>query len=132
MDQMWMIAVVVIVVFAGYILYLYGHFSVRAKRSVVFIGNGIGRRRGYASFVGCDGWIRRMIRFEQNRVYEFRLDTKLKYGTVSVELLNRKKETVMRLTENIEIGRVEVKSRERYCLIVHFVQAEGSYVLDWE
>lgn len=125
------IAAVVVVFLLIYILYALGYTTLKAKKSIVFVGNGIGKKQGSASFRVCEGYIKRVIRFEENRTYKFDFQPDLKKGDVSVRLKNGKNETLLELNEERKKGTVKVESGEKYILTIDFHQATGSYKLEW-
>ena len=111
-----------------YLLYINGYLIANSKRAVMFIGS---RRGKKARFSSCTGYIKRVIRFEENRKYHFVLLTELSTGEVSMELLDRTGKSVLSLDSNVREGSITAETKKRYELIIRFRSASGSYELDW-
>lgn len=125
------IAGVILFLIVMYILYTLGHITLKAKKSIVFMGNGLGQKQGSASFRVCEGYVKRVIRFEENKAYKFDFQPEIKKGEVNVLLKNSKNETILELTQERKRGTVRVESGQKYYLTVDFHQATGSYKLEW-
>ena len=69
-----------------YLLYVGGYLVINSKSAVMYIGSRRGKR---AQFSGCNGYIKRVVKFKENREYHFVLSTELSKGEVSVELWDR-------------------------------------------
>lgn len=122
-----LIVIFIILMILYYILYINGYMILTSKRAMMFIGTQRGKE---ARFTVCTGYIRRVIKFEESRDYEFVFDTELSKGSVSVELLDSSKKRVMFLKEN-RCGAVSVEACKRYYLMIRFESATGNYNLDW-
>ena len=110
-----------------YLLYINGYMIINAKRATLFFGKNRGK---YARFASCSGFMKRVIRFKENREYEIHFETELEKGEVSIELWDNKQEKVLSMTNQ---GRqiVTVESKRRYFLILRFESATGSYHIEW-
>ena len=82
-------------------------------------------------FSRCSGYMKRVARFKEDRVYHFTLDLDLSKGDFWVELLDPNGSTVVRLDRNNLSASCEMSSNERYRLVFHFRSASGSYTLSW-
>lgn len=92
----------------------------------------IGSRRGKrAQFSGCNGYIKRVVKFKENREYHFVLSTELSKGEVSVELRDRSGMSVLCLDSSVGKGSITPETKRRYDLVIRFESASGSYELDW-
>ena len=111
-----------------YLLYINGYLVANYKRAVMFIGS---RRGKKARFSNCTGYIKRVIRFEENRKYHFVLSTDLSTVEVSMDLLDRTGQSVLSLDRNVSEGSITAETKKRYELIIRFQSASGSYELDW-
>ena len=109
-----------------YILYINGYMIMNAKKAILFFGKERGK---YARFTSCSGYMKRVIRFKENREYEFSFETELEKGEVSVELWKGNKDKILSLTDG-GTQTVSVESKERYYLVLRFVSATGSYHVD--
>ena len=74
--------------------------------------------------------MKRVIRFKENREYEFHFETELEKGEVSIELWDNKQEKVLSMT-NKGSQAVAVERKKRYYLILRFESATGSYNIEW-
>lgn len=115
-----------------YLLYISGYMIVNRKRALMFVGTIRGRKHCKASFSSCTGYIKRVMRFKESRIYSFTLHNELAAGKMTVELLDSKKQTIMELSGDKQKDSIAVNPRERYYLIFRFQEATGSYELEWE
>lgn len=135
-----MIRTIVLLVLIGIVLFaLYesGIIATKAKVSKIFIGSmGFGGPCCRARFSGTDGWIKRVVRFRENRDYRFLLEGEIRKGAVTAELQNAYKESVLILRADEEnpraAGRVSAEAGRRYELVVTFEWADGNYQLTWQ
>ena len=95
---------------------------------LLYIGSGRGKR---VRFLGCNGYIKRVVKFKENRKYYFTLSTELSKGEVSVELLDRSGISVLCLDSGVGEGSITPEAKRRYDLVIRFQSASGSYELDW-
>lgn len=121
------IVIFIILMILYYVLYINGYMILTSKRAMMFIGTQRGKE---ARFTVCTGYIRRVIKFEESREYEFTFNAELSKGNVSVELLDASKKRVLFLKEN-RCGKVSVEAGKRYYLMIRFESSTGSYQLDW-
>lgn len=112
-----------------FLLYWNGLMIVNAKSAVSFVGSARGKR---AVFTACNGHIRRIVRFRDERPRTFTLKTELSKGEVSAELLESGKEKVMMLDGENPTAVVSVKKGRRYDLVIRFRSATGNYILNCE
>lgn len=106
-------------------LYANGYMVISSKRAVSFVGSDRGRR---ASFTACTGSIKRVIRFSESRTLHADFSLTLTKGFVSAELLDDRKQPLLRL-DSSPTGSVFVEKGRRYWLIFHFQSATGDYTL---
>ena len=111
-----------------YLLYRNGWMVLSSKSAVTFIGSNRGKS---ATFSGCSGSIKRIIRCKEDREYRFFLDAALTKGDMSVSLLGPDKRELLRLTESMPQGAVTLEKGARYTLVLRFRSATGRYVLQW-
>lgn len=114
---------------AAYLLYINGVGGVNAKIALKFIGTMNGNK---ASFTSCSGYMKRVVRFKEDKICSLSLDCLLKKGDFSVELLNSSKQVVMRLGPDIKSASAAVEAGKRYYLVLRFKSATGDYLLRWE
>ncbi len=125
------IGVVLVVGILFYVLYIYGYMVINAKRAMKFIGSIRGYDSCKASFTSCDGFMKRVMRFEANKTYRFKLQTELTKGAVSVEILDSKKQKLLELNSAKPSDSIDVYKGERYYLVVRFQSASGKFELRW-
>ena len=112
-----------------WLLYRNGLMVVNSKRAVSFIGSDRGRR---ASFTACTGTIRRIVRFSQSKNLRMVFSPVLTKGRVAVELLDSRKQSLLRLDEARPTGSIFVEKGQRYHLVFHFQSATGEYSLQMD
>lgn len=113
---------------AMYLMYRSGWMILSSKSAVTFIGSNRGKS---ASFSGCSGSIRRIVRFSEDRAYRFFLDAALTKGEMSVSLLGPDRKELLRLTSGMPEAVVALERQQRYTLVLHFRSATGRYSLQW-
>ena len=111
-----------------YLLYRNGWMVLSSKSAVTFVGSNRGKA---ATFSGCSGSIRRIIRFSDDREYRFSLDAALTQGDMSVFLLGPDKKELLRLTVGEPRAAVNLEQGECYVLVLCFRSATGRYALQW-
>ena len=111
-----------------YMLYRNGWMVLSSKSAVTFIGSNRGKS---ATFSGCSGSIKRIVRCREDREYRFFLDAALTKGRMSVSLLGPDKRELLQLTESMPLGAVTLEKGTRYTLVLRFRSATGRYVLQW-
>lgn len=130
MDKMVLLGILCLFMGVGmYLLYISGWMVLSSKSAVTFVGSRGGKA---ASFSGCSGSVRRIIRFSEDRVYTFMLDCALTKGSVTIVLLDPDKKEVLRLSGDQPNMAVALERNKRYTLVVRFEAATGRYGLRWE
>lgn len=119
-----LLTVLMLGVFA--VLYSQGYMVFKSIRARTFIGSAKGNG---ATFTSCSGKIKRMIRFKADGTYRFILDAQLSKGDLSVELLDSQGQKLMELNGADHSASVTVTKGARYCLVLRFRCATGSYTL---
>lgn len=113
---------------ALYLLYVSGCMPVSVRRARMYVGKSGGWG---ARFAGCEGWIRRIVRVKENRVYDVELTAELTGGAVTAELRDAHKRTVLRLDGEHPRASIALKKGGRYGMTVRFQSATGSFSLQW-
>ncbi|MBQ7098262.1 MAG: hypothetical protein IJO05_00880 [Oscillospiraceae bacterium] len=130
MDKIIPLGILCLVMGVGmYLLYISGWMVLSSKSAVTFVGSRGGKA---ASFSGCSGSVRRIVRFSEDRVYTFMLDCALTKGSVTIVLLDPDKKEVLRLSGEQPNMAVALERNKRYTLVVRFEAATGRYGLSWE
>lgn len=124
---MWKFALLGIVLTSVFIfLYNMGYMVINAKSAVSYVGSIKGNG---ATFTSCSGYIKRIVRFQEDKTYTFFLHAELTKGDISVELLDSAKQKIMCLTRSHPSAVMDVVKNKRYYLIVNFKSATGRYSL---
>lgn len=115
-----------------YLLYLCGCLTVTSKRAVTFLGSSNWKAHHCgASFSSCTGYIRRVLKFKEDRPCRFTFSDRSTRGLVRVELLDKNGALLLRLDKNTPTGNILADKSGRYTLICRFQNADGGYRLDW-
>ena len=111
-----------------YLLYRNGWMILSSKSAVTFIGHNRGKS---ATFSGCSGSIKRIVRCKEDREYRFFLDVALTKGDMSVTLLGPDKKELLHLTGDEPRASINLEKGTRYTLVLRFRSATGRYALQW-
>lgn len=123
-----------VVVLAGmallfYVLYINGYMVMQSKRALMYVGTDRGKK---ASFTSCSGYTKRVVKFEEDRIYHFDLKLELTKGDVTVEIQDSKKQCLLSLDQNKTEGSITAEKGKRFFLVVRFGAASGNYTVDWK
>lgn len=111
-----------------YLLYTNGYAVITSKRALMFLGSKRGKK---ARFSSCTGYIKRVIKFKESKVYTVDFKLELEKGEVTFEILDARKQLVLSLNDS-KISEIEVVGGERYYMVIKFKSATGSYEVIWE
>ena len=90
-----------------------------------------GRKGDRVSLNACTGGVRHVGRFQTGRTYDFTLHCQLSKGGAQVFLLNKKKETLLKLDRRSPCVRVKLEEGGRCYLRWEFQSATGQCELRW-
>ena len=121
----------VIFIVGFYLLYVNGYLTINAKKAVSFLGSIRGNCRCQARFKSCDGYMKRVVKFNENRLYNFFLDCDMNKGYMTVELWDTNKHKLMCLKDNMQNAGVNVQKKKKYYLVFKFKSATGSFDFSW-
>ncbi|MBD5507958.1 MAG: hypothetical protein HDR05_07900 [Lachnospiraceae bacterium] len=124
------IAFFVVVYAFIYILYCQG-FAVLRRTTAIMIIFRHGKNADKATLDSCTGWVKHAGKFRESKTYEFFLDAQLSKGNVEVILLDRKKQSLMKLNPQSPTYKIELDVRNRYYLRWEFKGATGKCELRW-
>ncbi len=126
------ITIILLIGVLFYVLYINGYMVIKSISAIAFIGS-IGRfkNRSKATFLACNGYIKKVIKFKESREYQFIFNCTISKGDIVVEVQNRHKETVLVLDTVHRNGVLDAHCAERYYLILKFKKADGSFELTW-
>lgn len=113
-----------------YLLYDRGLAVTKCLAAALFVFRP-GRDQDRVSLSGCTGWVRRVVRARESRVYEFSLEDRLSRGTAEAVLLDRDKRPLLRLSRRNPPGGVRLEKGKRYYLRWDFQSAAGDCRLSW-
>ena len=101
--------------------------------AIHFIGNmGAGTNRASAAFGSASGQVMRVLRFKENKPYEFTFKGKIAKGTVQAYVLESNKIPELVLDNDCPSGIVHAVKGQRYYLVIRFQNAAGEYTLSWK
>ena len=100
-----------------------------AKTAVSFVGSLRGNK---AAFSSCNGYMKRIVRFKEDKSYSFVLEAELTKGEITVELLDSAKQPIMCLSSNNPRAALALEKNKRYYLVFRFSSATGKYTLSWD
>ena len=123
------IVIILIAIYIMYILYTNGYLIIKAKRAVSFVGSMRGRK---AYFSSCSGYIKRIVKFKEDKTYIFTLEAELTKGEMTAELLDSEKRVIICLNSYNKSAAAALEKGKRYCLILRFKSATGKYMLKWD
>lgn len=114
-----------------YVLYIYGYLVLSFKVATKYIGSIRGDDSCKASFTACNGYMKRVMRFEENKTYRFKLKPELTKGEVSVIITDSHNHKLLELNSARLSDSIDVYKGERYYLAFRFESATGNYELSW-
>ena len=112
-----------------YLLYINGYMVTKATKSVMFVGSKRGKK---AKFTHCNGYIKRVIKFDESRLYKIILDAELTKGDIIAEVSDAGKNVVAVLDSINKNAEIFVEKGKRYYLTMRFKSAAGQYEIDWK
>ena len=116
-----------------YVLYDRGYLPVKSMSAIHFIGNmGAGTNRASAAFGSASGQVMRVLRFKENKPYEFTFNGKISKGTVQAYVLDGNKIPELVLDNDCPSGIIHEVKGQRYYLSFRFQNASGEYTLTWK
>ena len=116
-----------------YVLYNNGIAAFSTKAAILFYEKfSLSNDNHYAKFKFCTGFTRRVLKFEQNRIYDFYLENNLSRGDVCVEILDSKKNVLFTL-DSLNPSRSQYMLADtKYFFKVNFKKASGYYRFSWK
>ena len=115
-----------------YVLYDNGYIGITSKAAVTFLGSYPKKTSWKASFTKCKGTMKRVIRFEESKTYQFKLDAEIDSGEVVIEVMDASKQVVLTLNTANPTGSVIVGDNKKYHMVVRIQSATGNYKVNWE
>lgn len=115
-----------------YVLYVNGLCAIRAIRAVSFFGNLTKYGVCKATVAGCSGYIKRIIKFNENGIYQYILESNIKKGDLEVRIFDTKKEQKIVLNKEHPKANITVKGKQRYYMLVNFQTVTGTFTVSWQ
>ena len=116
-----------------YVLYDRGYLPVKSMSAVHFIGSmGAGTNKANAAFGSATGKVTRVLRFKENKPFEFTFKGKITKGSVQAYVLESNKIPDLVLDNDCPSGVVHAVKGQRYYLVIRFQNATGEYTLTWK
>lgn len=115
-----------------YVLYINGYMISGSKSAKAFVGKNRGTNAFWTQFVECSGTLKKVAKFRKSKEYKFHLDAGLAEGAISIELLDKEKNVIMKLTPETPDASLTVDKKLRYYMVYKFENATGSYEMTWE
>lgn len=115
-----------------YVLYINGYMISGSKSAKAFVGKNRGTNAFWTQFVECSGTLKKVAKFRKSKEYKFHLDAGLADGAISIELLDKEKNVIMKLTPETPDAGFTVDKKQRYYMVYKFENATGSYEMTWE
>ena len=109
--------------------YRSGYIHIQSKTALMYRGS-VGAK--YAAFTSCSGYTKRVVRFKESGTVRFTFQPELSAGSVIVEVLDKKKQKLCRLSSVNPTVELQVERKQMYYLVIRFQSATGSYQLNWD
>lgn len=114
-----------------YILWIKGYLIISRKTAKLFIGSLRNKERCRIKFASCNGYIKKIIKFKENRTYDFCLKSKVENGLVLAEIWDSNKKILLHLNSDMPNSSINVDKKCRYYLFLKFEKATGELELLW-
>lgn len=114
-----------------YILWIKGYLIMSITTAKLFIGSLRNKERCRIKFVSCNGYIKKIIKFKENRTYDFCLKSKVENGLVLAEIWDSNKKILLHLNSDMPSSSINVDKKCRYYLVLKFEKATGELELLW-
>ena len=114
-----------------YLLYINGLLMLSAKIAVIFAG--YIRKNGEAAlqFAGCNGQVKRVLRFHKAGNYEFVYRSEISEGAVTLQILDEKKRELISCMGMNYAAKLEAEEKKRYYMVFRFNNATGKCSVMW-
>ena len=125
------ICIILLVGLLMVVLYNLGYIGITTKSALVFIGSMPKKTSWKAKFSECTGHLRRVIRFDDCKRYEFSLNVEIEKGEFSVEIFDASKQLVLTLDSKNFTGIIDVHDNKKYYMSVKMESCTGNYEVSW-
>lgn len=129
---MKMILIFIFVFSIIYFLYNKGYATIDVMIALLFYSNFKNIKYcSSATFAYARGFTRRVVKFDEDREYNFNLKYLVNDGNLIIEILDKHKNIIATLDkENTNLS-ILVNKKERYYIKTRFLKCSGSYNLTW-
>lgn len=110
--------------------YFWGIATMKSIRAILFMF-WPGKNKDRVTLDTCTGWVKHMGRFYESRTYTFVLDAQLSKGDVDLLLLDKKKQPLLKLNQQVSSQTIDLDEKNRYYLRWEFKNASGKCELRW-
>jgi len=119
------------IVLLFYILWINGYLMLSRKTSKLFICSFRHNKRCRIKFACCNGYIKKIVKFKENRSYVFIFNCDVKEGVALVEIQDKNKKLLLHLDSNTPKATLNIDKKCRYYIVLKFEKASGEYELSW-
>ena len=120
-----------VIILLFYILWINGYLMLSRKTSKLFIGSFRHKNRCRIKFVCSNGYIKKIVKFKENRSYIFLLNCNVNEGVVLLEIQDKNKKLLLHLDSNTPNATLNVDKKCRYYMVLKFKKASGEVELLW-
>ena len=114
-----------------YTLWINGYLIISSKTAKLFIASFRNKKRCRIKFVSCNGYIKKILKFKENRSYDFCLNSIVENGLVLAEIWDNNKKILLHMDSDMPNSSINVDKKCRYYLILKFEKATGELELLW-
>lgn len=114
-----------------YTLWINGYLIISRKTAKLFIASFRNKKRCRIKFVSCNGYIKKILKFKENRSYDFCLNGIVENGLIMAEIRDNNKKILLHMDSNIPNATINVDKKCRYYLILKFEEATGELEFLW-
>ena len=130
MDTIYKIALIVLILVVLclllHVLKINGFLFISKKKAKLFICRPIkNEKRLNIKFAACTGYLRKVMRFKEERKYEISFTGEVRSGSCVLELLNSNKSVVLTKNLNEEATLYLPDLTQKYMLSINFENADG-------
>ena len=133
MDWLIYILIPAVLVIVFYILYVNGLMVISVKKALFFRGDSLGvmKNSTRAEFSSCSGYLKRILKFKETGVYEFRSQMEIESGSAAIVIVDDKGIPVVTADSENTSQRAQIEKGRKYHIIVKLKKAKGRYAFSW-
>lgn len=123
------LSVVSIILF--YVLWINGYLINSSKTATLFVGSIRQNNKCKIKFKSCNGYIKKVIKIKESRIYKFTYNSNIIKGYVVAEIQDINNKILLQLDKDNPESDIRLEKKYRYYLILRFVKADGELDLSW-